>query len=64
MGLVTSNGNEVKSKMKHPSDMSKLRFEGSSDLWSIVLPTRPLTRPVTGSKKTAEINIRGGIKYG
>jgi len=36
---MTSEGNELKSKMKQPSDMPMPRFEhGGSDLWSNTLP--------------------------
>ena len=39
MGRTTSKGNEVKSKMKYPSDMPTSRFKhGGSDLWSSTLP--------------------------
>jgi len=40
MGSDTSNSNESKSKMKHPSDMPTPRFEHvcGSDLWSNLLP--------------------------
>jgi len=39
MGQPTSKGNEVKSKMKQPSDMPTSRFEHcGSDLWSNTLP--------------------------
>ena len=39
MGRATFKGDEVKSKMKQPSDMPTPRFEhGGSDLWSDTLP--------------------------
>ena len=39
MGRTTSKGNEVKLKMKHPSNMPMPRFEhGDSDLWSNTIP--------------------------
>ena len=38
MGRATSKDNEVKTKMKQPSDMPTPRFEhGGSDLWSNTL---------------------------
>jgi len=38
MDRATFSGNEVKSKMKQPSDMPMLRLEqGGSDLWSNML---------------------------
>ena len=39
MGRATSKGNEAKSEMKHPSDMTTPRFE-LKWWWAIVDPTR------------------------
>jgi len=40
MGRTTSKGNDMKSKMKHPSDMPPRRDSnlGGNDLWSNTLP--------------------------
>ena len=46
MGGATSKGNEVKLKMKHPSDVpTRDSNSGGSDPWYNALPTRPRRRP-------------------
>ena len=45
MGRATYKGNEAKSKMKHPSDMTTPRDANSDgwDLWSVVQPATSYT---------------------